>query len=696
MRVYLFFFLSIIGGSGVVLGQKQANIWYFGNAAGIEFSTGVPRPLFDGKIDAFEGCATICDDQGNLLFYTNGGGSSTSNTVNGFREGMIWNQKHEPIYNMSDTAGGGYSATQSALFLSKPDSDDIIYLFTMAQLNAQTPAQPDGRGLSRFEIDRSKNNGLGAVTLADERIFTPAFEALSATVQANNRDYWLVCMDENTFNFAVFPVTENGVGAPAFYPTGIAPGAISNRVLKISPDGKYLAMSGRLYAFDKATGAVQFIQELSQLNSYAFSFSPQSRYLYSATGFFGSLIRYDLEAPDIEASMETIASLFNSIWVGLIQIGPDGNLYFLDQDLDFFENHLTGLDVIKCPDAENPVVQKAILTFPVDTLNEVFVGLPNFADHIFQHITFEVAINSGEDTLRVCPGEWPVLDAVYPEGSYTWTTGDTTRQIQAPGFGVFGVTVTSFCGEVATDSIWVKNMETDETLPDQIETFCAGDTAFLAPPITGNTYLWSTGDTTPMLAVTAAGQYSVTVGEGCVTTTVPFLVTFSAPPEITFSGGSAGEICPGDTVSIVADIPPGVSVLWSSGDTTRAIRATTPGIYSVVVADHAGCFEVMASKELVLGENCCEIQMPNAFTPDNDLLNDVFRPLPMGCDFVKYRLRIFSRWGKMVFETTDPTAGWDGNLKGKPATGDVYVWTLDYEVESGGTFSKKGELVVLR
>ena len=65
MELLLCFYLSVFS-------QKQANIWYFGKNAGLDFNSGTAIPLTDGAMNTWEGCASIADPNGNLLFYTDG------------------------------------------------------------------------------------------------------------------------------------------------------------------------------------------------------------------------------------------------------------------------------------------------------------------------------------------------------------------------------------------------------------------------------------------------------------------------------------------------------------------------------------------------------------------------------------------------------------------------------------------------
>jgi gliding motility-associated-like protein len=91
-------------------------------------------------------------------------------------------------------------------------------------------------------------------------------------------------------------------------------------------------------------------------------------------------------------------------------------------------------------------------------------------------------------------------------------------------------------------------------------------------------------------------------------------------------------------------------------------------------------------------------QFPNAFTPNGDGSNDVFAPI-FGCGVSSMRLRVFNRWGQKVFETTDPARGWDGRYEGADLPSEVYVWTLDYTVDTAGnqtSLVQRGSLTLIR
>tara|TARA_R110000868_G_scaffold131418_2_gene341459 strand:+ start:12265 stop:12708 length:444 start_codon:yes stop_codon:yes gene_type:complete len=115
----LFLFLSIRS-----FAQGEANIWYFGNHAGLNFNSGSPVVLADGQLNTREGCSTISNAAGQLLFYTDGI--------------KVWNKNHQLMPNGIDLMGDP-SSTQSAIIVPKPGNPDVYYIFTVTEL-----AYPNG------------------------------------------------------------------------------------------------------------------------------------------------------------------------------------------------------------------------------------------------------------------------------------------------------------------------------------------------------------------------------------------------------------------------------------------------------------------------------------------------------------------------------------------------------------------------
>lgn len=88
------------------------------------------------------------------------------------------------------------------------------------------------------------------------------------------------------------------------------------------------------------------------------------------------------------------------------------------------------------------------------------------------------------------------------------------------------------------------------------------------------------------------------------------------------------------------------------------------------------------------------IYLPNAFTPNGDLVNDEF--LAQGTNIEEFRLQVFDRWGELIFESNDINQGWDGTHKGQQVQQDVYVWKLTYYSNFGDYGENIGHVTLIR
>src|SRR6185436_12341018 len=95
--------------------QKENNIWCFGNRAGLDFNSGSPVVFTGAAISTMEGCSSVADSSGNLLFYTDGR--------------TVWNKNHVAMPN-GTSLNGGSSSTQSAIIVKMPGNANIYYIFT--------------------------------------------------------------------------------------------------------------------------------------------------------------------------------------------------------------------------------------------------------------------------------------------------------------------------------------------------------------------------------------------------------------------------------------------------------------------------------------------------------------------------------------------------------------------------------------
>jgi len=118
--------------------------------------------------------------------------------------------------------------------------------------------------------------------------------------------------------------------------------------------------------------------------------------------------------------------------------------------------------------------------------------------------------------------------------------------------------------------------------------------------------------------------------------------------------------------------------------------------YSLSISDGSGCTNNALITIVVLNPVCEEpfVFMPNAFSPNGDGENDILKVEGRTID--EFYLAIYDRWGELVFETTDPSKGWDGNFNGELSEPDVYGFYLKLKCINGEEYFKKGNITLLR
>ena len=134
--------------------------------------------------------------------------------------------------------------------------------------------------------------------------------------------------------------------------------------------------------------------------------------------------------------------------------------------------------------------------------------------------------------------------------------------------------------------------------------------------------------------------------------------------------------------------------LWQPfGETSITIRASEQTTYTVTVTSTLGC---VGSDKFVIRPDCISKSfIPNAFSPNGDGLNDIFKPTLI--NFEKYTLSIYNRWGAKVFESNSAELGWDGLYNGRDAPQGVYSYVMRYKTTENDTWqNKSGALQLIR
>lgn len=361
--VLLFFSLSILSTSIFAQAGPGSN-WYFGEHAGVSFNSGIPVALTGGALVTQEGCATISDAAGNMLFYTDGI--------------TLWNKNHVQTPNGFGLLGDN-SSTQSAVIISKPGASGHYYVFTV---------DLGTTGLAYSEVDMALDGGLGDIVPGQKNILLigNTTEKLTAVGNAAGNGYWVLVHEGNSNRFMAFSVTSGGVNTtPVDSYVGANHSGSVIGYMKTSSNGKKLAVAimgmsmGELFDFDTATGMLANPIPLTGVSSaYGLEFSPDVKKLYIASLCPPTIYQFDILAgsPDaIQASQIEIGTT-NLSCGGALQLAPDGKIYacrYTD----------SGLSVIHKPNEAGLACTFEALGVVLPAGTFARIGLPTFNQSFF-------------------------------------------------------------------------------------------------------------------------------------------------------------------------------------------------------------------------------------------------------------------------------------------------------------------------
>ncbi|TAD80997.1 MAG: gliding motility-associated C-terminal domain-containing protein, partial [Bacteroidetes bacterium] len=221
----------------------------------------------------------------------------------------------------------------------------------------------------------------------------------------------------------------------------------------------------------------------------------------------------------------------------------------------------------------------------------------------------------------------------------------------------------------------------------QDRSFCEGDSIQISPgSFTG--YSWQNGATTASIWVRNPGQYWVTVSNGACAATDTLRIGALLPKPRNFLADTF-RLCLGELIEVAGF----ARYSWTSGGTqaTHTVRQFGPLALEVTTAN--GC--VGTDNTVVVANNCKLVFIPNAFSPNGDGLNDVFRPT-FGVPVTGYQASIFNRWGQQILLSTETLKGWDGRWNGKDAPIGVYYYIIRFTDGAGVRHERNGSVTLLR
>ncbi len=514
--------------------DQRANVWYFGNKAGINFNpifntpSGPALALSDGKMDAPEGCATISDRNGNLIFYTDGNN--------------VFDKTHTQI---DSGIGGDPTSAQSAIIVPVPGDETLYYIFTTQAIS----------GTSLYELryslfDLKLNSGKGGLVQKNILLFSKSTER----VTANPR--WLIAHEYGNNTFRTYEITAQGIGEPVYSEIGsvhsfnvpqqgegyMKLGANNTLAVALSTPGTSNIIE--LFDLDNATGQLTNYRKIDLKEPtgqvYGVEFSPGGNKLFATVKGTPSpsvLFEYFLDSLQHPYFKQRIQQ--NGEF-GALQLGPDGQIYMAVNGSDKLGTILAVEDTTQ------------LSSFNLNGFNlaggtNSRLGLPNFI------------------------------------------------QIQGNGFGGPGFT---FSGVCVGDSTRFVGTPTDAI--DEFQWFF-GDGG-------------SSTDASPVHLYAAAGTYTVSmrIYNRCKldTTIIQKITIFNPPPKPSVPGAIA--LCTG-AVTLDANNTniPGLTYLWSSGDTTKTVTFNVQAFISVTNTDVNGCF---SSAQSIVADNRPQVDLGSDLT----------------------------------------------------------------------------------
>lgn len=580
---------------------KEAEIWYFGNHAGLDFSTEPPTVLKDGMTESRGISATMNDANGNLIFYA---GDNT-----------VYNRFHQPMPNgdlqIVDNA--------SVLIIPHPGNASLYYVF-----------HSTAYGYIFYSlVDMTLDEGRGDVVQAFKKItLTILASGLSAVKSCAFKGYWLLIQKQGSSSqFWAYRINQFGIDNldPIKSSTG-QPVAYVNQ-MKISPDGNLIVCAVKsqtpnkysitIHNFDAYTSGE--VLSSSNLEEYVspngpmgVEFSPQGRYLYVTGNFDGlaKVLQYDLFAGGLDAirNSKVVIEAKQSTVFGYPQLAPNGKIYLSSGSnfapVSFF------LDVIHQPNLPGLSCQYQASNVYLSP-SSVGFGLCNFIASSFKtpHIAFP---SSAPDTICALntPINYHIWNVQCNVDSITWQTENLNAAIQpnyqyatirylSPGSGRLIITAHTPCG-TASDTLNVLvvaplnktlNLGPDLTVCDNgVFSFNAGS---------GFTrYQWSDGTADSTTTTLFPGKYWVNVWDLCRNLQTDTITVSIAPNSVLDLGADLPQQCSGYSVSYQR---PANFAFWkwspadvlSCSDCPNVTLSPTTSTTWVVVAETSdGCVSV--------------------------------------------------------------------------------------------------------
>ncbi len=562
------------------LQDQRSNLWHFGDKAGIDFNFSPPKALSISAMNAPEGCAIVCDRNGNAIFYTDG----------------------DKVYDKTNTQidtgiGGDPTSSQSALIVAVPGDETLYYIFTTQAIN----------GTSQYELhyslfDLKQNSGKGAVIQKNVLLFSKSTERITANGS------WLIVHEYGNSIFRSYPISAAGIGAPVYSDIGsvhsfktqqngegyMKLGPRNNLAVALSTPGTSNLVE--LFQLNDSTGAIYNYRkiDLKEPNGqvYGVEFSPGGNKLFATVRGLpppSKIFEYSIDSVEKPHFKQKVT---NANDLGAIQIAPDGQLYIA-------MNGLTVLGTVAANEDTTKLSSFNFAGYALKAGTTSKLGLPNFIQqqgNAFGGPAFDFAGLCLGDTTRFTGTPTDAID------KFQWSFGDGASSTEASpkhlyasaGTYTVSMRLTNRCGLDVTivQKVKITTPPAKPTIPPATA-LCTGPVTLDANTANtaGLTYLWSTGETTKTIVINSAARVSVvnTDNLGC-TSSAQALIADNRP---VLNLGPDLTICEDNATAALDAQNPGATYLWKINGVTsnttqnQFVDTSVPGLfkYEVTVTD---------------------------------------------------------------------------------------------------------------
>jgi gliding motility-associated-like protein len=260
--------------------------------------------------------------------------------------------------------------------------------------------------------------------------------------------------------------------------------------------------------------------------------------------------------------------------------------------------------------------------------------------------------------------------------NFNWNDGVSSVNQRKVGPGYYSVSAQNQCG-FSDDYYVVREIVIPNISLGENTKLCEGE----AHTIDLSTYAdfqirWNDGSTDVVKKIENTGRYTVTIFEKQCQKTDSTYVLFETVPRIVNLASNI-EYCSDQTFTQTINIHNATEIIWDDefrGKDFSFINREGP--IWVKVKNECGIDSHRIMLQLV--ECSCTLLFPNIFSPNDDNLNDVFRPIVMCKDIDMFEFRIYNRWGELLFISADINKGWDGRYKNSMVAPGVYHYTVSY------------------